>query len=81
MGLLQDLTRAGVQVLATSHSPIALNYVDSARQVLLARRVARGPARLSVIADTRGFRELGDHFDIGELWYNLGEQRLIRPKR
>ncbi|HMJ74060.1 MAG TPA: ATP-binding protein [Solirubrobacterales bacterium] len=81
MGLLQDLTRSGIQVLATSHSPVALNYVESARQVLLARRIARGPARLTVVADTRGFEELGEHFDVGELWYNLGEQRLLRPKR
>lgn len=80
MALLEDLADAGTQVVATSHSPIALNHVGSAEQVILARRTARGPATLTSVATTHGYRELGDHFDVGELWFNLGEQRLLRPR-
>jgi predicted ATPase len=80
MELLEELADAGTQVIATSHSPVALNHVKSANQVLLARRTERGPAVLTPISATRGYQELGDHFDVGELWFNLGEQRLLRPR-
>lgn len=80
MALLTELADAGTQVIATSHSPIALNHVASAEQVVLARRTPRGPATLTPVSSTRGYRELGDHFDVGELWFNLGEQRLLRPR-
>jgi predicted ATPase len=82
MSMLDGLVRSGrTQVIATTHSPVALNYVKSANQVLIARRLGKGPARLTALSGTKGYRELGEHFDPGELWYNLGEQRLLRTRR
>lgn len=83
LGGLVDLLRQlaherGVQVIVTSHSPIALNYVEDASAVLIAHRVSDGSVELTPLSETSGYRKLGAELDLGELWYNLGESRLLR---
>jgi predicted ATPase len=65
------------QVIATTHSPIVLNHIDDPAQILVAHR-RKGNAMLTPLSETAGYRALGQHFDLGELWYNLGEQHLFR---
>ncbi len=79
IGLLQSFVdRSGgkTQVMATTHSPIALNYCRDAGGVLLvSRRRGRKP-RFLPLDRGKGFATLRRHFDLGELWYNVGEERL-----
>jgi predicted ATPase len=68
------------QVLTTTHSPITLNYVP----VHATRLVTRGQGGVVVVtplAETKNFDRLHEQFDPGELWYNVGEARLIPSKR
>jgi predicted ATPase len=81
IGMLHELAneRGGrTQVLVTTHSPIAVNFAASAREVLMVTRNRRGGVQVVPLAEARGFPELAEHFDLGELWYNAGEKRLVR---
>lgn len=69
------------QVVVTTHSPVALNFVDP-EHVLIASRRSSGDAILNSLAESDGYRRLSSVFDPGELWYNLGEAKLLqRPRR
>jgi predicted ATPase len=69
------------QVIVTTHSPIALNYVNP-EHVLIASRRSSGAAALKSLAASDGYRELSSVFDPGELWYNVGEAKLLqRPRK
>ena len=84
MGLLQELPAHGTQVLVTTHSPIALNNVSSPSSVLVSRRTRSGASSLTRLSDTQGYQALSSVFRPGELWVNLGEEKLIsrpRPQR
>lgn len=77
--LLEDIT-SKTQVVATTHSPITLNYVP-APSTRLVTRGDSGVVRVTPLTETRGFERLRAHFEPGELWYNVGEERLVPPKR
>ena len=80
--LLHGLSEAGTQVIATTHSPIALNYVRDASQVLIATRdVSTGVATLTPMDRAPGYRKVRGAMDPGEAWYNLGEERLLGSVR
>jgi predicted ATPase len=80
--MLEELAaRTEIQVVATSHSPIALNYVSDASHVLVVKRDRRGRSRVMRLDETGGFKRIGDQLDPGELWYNLGEEELFRIRR
>jgi predicted ATPase len=80
--MLEELAqRTEIQVVATSHSPIALNYVTDASHVLVVKRDRRGRSRVKRLDKTAAFRRLGGQLDPGELWYNLGEERLFAATR
>ncbi len=66
------------QVLATSHSPLTLNYVpdDSA---MVVTRGANGAVAVTPLEAAPGFEDLRERMGLGELWYNLGEKRITRP--
>ena len=80
VGMLQDLVnqRPGTQVIVTTHSPVALNYVQDAKQVLLVHRERDGAAAVRRLSDVEGLAALREHFELGELWFNVGEARLLR---
>lgn len=79
---LVDRSRGGTQVLATTHSPIALNYVRDASQILVGYREARtGVAQVKRMVDLPRYDALSGYFDKGDLWYNVGEQALVTAPR
>ncbi|WP_437593487.1 AAA family ATPase [Sorangium sp. So ce1000] len=82
VAMLEELTRTGVtQVIATTHSPITLNYVSSPESVLLVTRGKGGGVQVTPMNETKSFQELREHFELGELWYNAGEERLVPGKK
>jgi predicted ATPase len=79
--MLEELAaETDIQVVGTSHSPIALNYVSDASHVVVVRRGRDGRSRAARLDETAGFKRIGDQLDPGELWYNLGEEELFRTK-
>lgn len=68
------------QVLATTHSPITLNYV-SADAVRLVTRGSGGAVTVTPLPETKNFARLREHFEPGELWYNVGEETLLARRR
>lgn len=78
IGLLQSVADNGTQVIATTHSPVALNYVKSAEQVLIASRDrTTGEATLTPMNRSRAYKRVQAVMDPGEAWFNLGEERLL----
>ncbi len=76
-GLLAELSET-TQVVTTTHSPITLNYVPP-ESVRLVTRGQAGTVVVTKLTETRGYPALREHFEPGELWYNVGEERLIPP--
>jgi predicted ATPase len=79
--MLQELVHSGggtTQVIIATHSPITVNYCESADDVLIVTRGRGGHPQARPLSSTRGFQRLGPHFDLGELWYNVGEKDLLR---
>lgn len=78
MQLLQRVADRGTQVVATTHSPIALNYVSSASQVLIASRDPRsGEGTVTSMNRSRAYQRVESVMEPGEAWFNLGEDRLL----
>lgn len=78
--MLQDLVRSSrgrTQVVLATHSPITVNYCESPEDVLLVTRGTGGHPLCTPLSRTRGFAKLRAHFDLGELWYNVGEKDLV----
>ena len=83
LGGIADLLReisATTQVLATTHSPITLNYVDP-RAARLVTRGRGGGVVVTPLTETKDYERLRRHFEPGELWYNAGEQHLVGARR
>jgi predicted ATPase len=82
VAMLEDLTTRGVtQVIATTHSPITLNYVSSPESVLIVTRRKGGGVQVTPMNEVKGFHDLREHFELGELWYNAGEERLVPGRK
>jgi predicted ATPase len=82
VSMLEELTKSGLtQVIATTHSPITLNYVSSPESVLLVTRGKGGGVQVTALSETKGFPDLREHFELGELWYNAGEERLVPGRK
>jgi predicted ATPase len=77
-GLLSELS-SEIQVVATTHSPITLNYVP-AEATLLVTRSRSGTATVTPLKETKSYARLREQFEPGELWYNVGEERLLDTK-
>lgn len=78
--MLQDLTDSGIQVLATTHSPVALSFVRDAAEVLLVgRNLGDGETRVMPLSDSAKWASLSRAFAPGEAWYALGEDDLFGP--
>ncbi len=79
--MLQDLVRekrGETQIVLATHSPITVNFCESPDDVLLVTRGRGGHPTCTPLSKTRGFEKLRAHFDLGELWYNVGEKDLVR---
>lgn len=66
------------QVLVTTHSPIAVNFARSAAEVVIVTRERKGRVQVTPMSEAKAYEDLREHFDLGELWYNAGEARLVR---
>lgn len=81
--LLRGLTqgRVGgreVQVILTTHSPYLLDHVRLPDdQVIVFRREADG-RRTATEADESRLKEFLDEFMLGEVWFNQGEEGLLK---
>jgi predicted ATPase len=75
--LLQELSNHSIQIVATSHSPVVLNWVDDHSGVLLTSRDASGCAHVTPLDSTPGYDYFRSAYDAGEMWLAAGEQGLI----
>lgn len=73
--VLRELARSRRQVIMTTHSPILLNYMEPEEVVVVTRDVAG--VHVKPIAETPHFDERTRDFDLGELWYAVGEDALV----
>jgi predicted ATPase len=76
MQVLRDLSLSGAQVLITTHSPLLLNQVSPEDVMVVTRRSDRG-IQVKPMVETKLFAERIRDFDLGELWYNIGEDELV----
>jgi predicted ATPase len=76
-GLRATASLPGGQVIATTHSPLLLNYVDPTEALVVTRDDEHG-VRVTPMTETPWFKERSQDFDLGELWYNVGERELMR---
>jgi predicted ATPase len=67
---------SGAQVLITTHSPLLLNQVSPEDVMVVTRRPDRG-IQVKPMVETKLFAERIRDFDLGELWYNIGEDELV----
>lgn len=74
--VLRELSLGGAQVLITTHSPLLLNQVSPEDVMVVTRRPDRG-VQVKPMVDTKLFAERIRDFDLGELWYNIGEDELV----
>lgn len=75
--MLHELVSArNTQVILATHSPITVNFCRPEDVILVTRR--RGRPTCVPLDRTRKFEQLAEHFAIGELWYNVGEDALTQ---
>lgn len=66
------------QIIMTTHSPYLLSEFQP-EEVTLMRRQPDGSAKAFPLRDAPHIRErMGDGFYLGELWYNLNEEDLLK---
>jgi energy-coupling factor transporter ATP-binding protein EcfA2 len=85
MRLLREITQGAhggqaAQVILTTHSPYLLDLVDPTEdQVLVFRRNEDGSCTAEP-ADESRLQLFLDEFQLGEVWYNQGEEGLVTKK-
>ena len=67
------------QVLVTTHSPILLNYAKP-EEVRIFQRDQEGGTRVTPMTKVRDIDKLLQDFAVGELWYLLGEDALLKEQ-
>ena len=67
---------SSAQVLITTHSPLLLNQMSPEDVMVVTRQPDRG-IQVKPMVDTKLFAERIRDFDLGELWYNIGEDELV----
>ena len=83
--LLRDLTtgvngKQPAQVILSTHSPYLLDSIDLEKdQVLIFRRQEDG-SRTAEPVDAERLKAFLDEFMLGEVWYNEGEEGLIKKQ-
>ncbi len=66
------------QIIMTTHSPWLLSEFQP-QEVTLMRRQPDGSAKAFPLRDAKHLRErMGDDFYLGEMWYNLDEEDLLK---
>jgi predicted ATPase len=67
------------QVLVTTHSPILLNYAKP-EEVRIFQRDQDGGTRVTPMTKVPDIDKLLQEFAVGELWYLLGEDALLKEQ-
>lgn len=77
-----DLLRSfeGMQVILTTHSPVLLNFLEPEEAIVLSNRGPDGPGARCFADLKRGMKRL-QYFDIGDVVYEVGEDRLMGSDR
>lgn len=65
------------QIIMTTHSPLLLNYCQP-EEVRIVRRDAEGATQVTPLTAVPNYQQLLKEFGVGELWYLLGEEALLR---
>lgn len=84
-GLLRRLTdptrtpqRPSVQVVLTTHSPYLLDFVPPESVVVFGRKKSNGETVAVPLKDLPGVQErLEGGYSLGEMWFNVGEDKLL----
>ena len=85
VSLLREITEGkhgnhAAQIILTTHSPYLLDSVIPDKdQVIVFRRNDNGD-RVAEAVDQERLREFMDEFMLGEIWFNQGEEGLIKRK-
>ena len=64
------------QIIVTTHSPTLLNFADP-KEVRIFSRTEDGGAQVTPMEKVSNLKSLLHEFAPGELWYLLGEDRLV----
>jgi len=75
--MLRSLAETGIQVVASTHSPVAASFVGSAEEVLLVGRTKGGDIDLAPLSASKKWAKMAKAFAPGEAWYALGERKLL----
>jgi predicted ATPase len=67
------------QVVLTTHSPLLLNYVEP-DEVRIFRRTPDGGTQVTRMSKVPNIEALQKEFAPGELWYLLGEEKLVEAQ-
>jgi len=74
--LLRSFDGLGVQTIVTTHSPVLLNFVRPEETIVLRNRGPQGPEAKRFADLPPGMKRLA-YFDIGDVLYEVGEDRLL----
>ncbi len=85
MTLLRKITTGEIgnrprQILLTTHSPLLLNFCRK-EEVRIVRRNAEGDTTIAKMEQAPNIDKLLHEFAIGELWYLLGEEGILKGER
>jgi predicted ATPase len=67
------------QVLVTSHSPLLLNYAKP-EEIRIFRRDPEKGTQVTPMTKVKDLDKLLQEFAVGELWYLLGEEELLKEQ-
>ena len=70
----------GIQLIVTTHSPVLLNFVRPEEVIILRSRGKAGPEAKRFVALKAGMKRL-EYYDIGDVVYQVGEDRLMRQAK
>ena len=67
------------QVILTTHSPVLLNFVKP-EEVRIFARTQNGETHVVPMSEVKGIESLLSDYGVGELWYLLGEEGLLKEQ-
>jgi len=79
MKIFRELSKKA-QVFIITYSPLVINEMEDNEVTLITRNKGEG-TKATRLCDIKTVEALRSEFDLGELWYNLGEERLLSGNR
>ena len=74
-----ELTSKPCQVIITTHNPLLLNFAHP-KEVRIFTRDEEGATHIKPFSQVKKIDDLLEFMDLGELWYNMGEEELVKEK-